>query len=45
MKLLEDQFFFNAYGLNPYDIVIGLEELPFQIQKEINEIEIKKTEY
>ena len=45
MEILNNQFLFNAHGPNPYDIVIGLEELPFQIQKEINEIEIKKTEY
>jgi len=43
MSLLEDQFKFNAYGLNPYDIVISeVEELPLQIQKEVNEIEIKE---
>jgi hypothetical protein len=43
MSLLEDQFKFNAYGLNPYDIVISeVEELPLKIQKEINEIEIKE---
>jgi hypothetical protein len=43
MSLLEDQFKFNAYGLNPYDIVISeVKELPLQIQKEVNEIEIKE---
>lgn len=51
MKILEDQFKFNAYGLNPYDIVIKYHgdsspeimlEMLFEFDVDfIGEIEIK----